>query len=114
MFWGVSIWRLVRGGLTERSADLGQVAELDGELHAQPVIVGDGRDFALDVAALGIGGLEEGGLGKNRLVDDTDRVVDHFRGIAELLLLTVRIQPKRKVRLVECHVRQFPGRLYLC
>ena len=83
---------------TQGSADLGQVAQLDGEAHALPVALRGGRDLALDVAAVGIGGLEEGRLGQNRLVHEADGVVNHDRRVAELLLLTVSLPRRRRRR----------------
>jgi hypothetical protein len=68
-------------GLTEGTAGLGQVAELDGELHAAPVIGRDRADGALDVAAVGEGRRVEGLVGENSRVHDAGGVVGHLGGI---------------------------------
>lgn len=78
--------------LTKGAARLGQVAELDGELHALAVVAGHRADLALDVAAVGVRLRVEGLIGQDGRVRDADGVVGHDLGIAELLLLSVSIQ----------------------
>lgn len=73
--------------LTERGVKLGQVAELHGEEHALAVGVRDGRDLALDVAAVGEGRLEESRLRQLRLVHDARGVIGHDGGVTKLLFV---------------------------
>jgi hypothetical protein len=68
---------------TEWTTLLGEVGPIELEDDALSIRVGNGSQRALDVAAIGVGCLEEGSIGKSGLVDDALRIVRRNGGIAE-------------------------------
>ena len=85
--------------LTERTALLGKVAELDLEPDTDTVGVGSGCDGALDVAAVGVGSLVEGGVREGGRINDTGGVADDNSRVTEILLTwSVAAMPARYTR----------------
>jgi hypothetical protein len=72
--------------LTEGTALLWKVAELDLEPDTDAVRAGDGADATLDIASIGEGGLVEGSVRKSGRVVVPRRIVDDNGGVTEVLL----------------------------
>ncbi len=60
----------------------GEVGKPDLDGHADAVRGSHGRDLAAGVAAIGVGRLGEGLVGKSGRVHDAGRVVDYDAGIS--------------------------------